>query len=153
MLDCWNWHVTSQQANHQITYPMGFQRMSFIRLYLVPSVTGADQQVIDIDSEALVLSNGKFVPVQSAPTITLISGPVSVSFKPFTPEELNIVMTNSAQYRDVRVCWREPVDADQFPNEAVVAAVDPAGGTCVCGVTCMGTDISYVQVSNVEVTA
>jgi hypothetical protein len=126
--------------------------MAYIRLYLVPTTNGADQQVIDVDSMSLVLSKGAFVPVQNAPSITLIGAPVDFQFTGFSSEDVSLNLSN-AQQQEVRVCWREPVGSDDFPNETVVTATDPSGGVCVCGITCQGTNLSYVQVSNVQVTA
>lgn len=125
--------------------------MAFIRLYLVPSA-GGQQQVIDVDSMALVLSDGVFVPVQSAKTVTLQGVPASFDFTPFNAEQAAIHLDNTP-LSEVRVCWREPVGTDEFPNEEVITAVDPADGSCVCGITCMGTDLSYAKVSNVAVVA
>lgn len=123
---------------------------SYIRLYLVP-VNGQPQQVIDVDSTDLVLSDGAFLPVQSAPTVTLVGTPVTSEFTPFAyqpipPGTLNL---SNTQQQELRVCWREPVGTDQYPNENLITQTDPSGGVCVCGVTCQGTNLSYVQVQNV----
>jgi hypothetical protein len=124
--------------------------MSFIRLYLVP-VNGQPQQVIDVDSTDLVMSDGAFLPVQSAPTVTLVGATFTSEFAPFAyqpipPGTLNL---SNTQLQEYRVCWREPVDTEQYPNENVITQVDPSGGQCVCGITCSGTNLSFVQVMNV----
>lgn len=121
---------------------------SYIRLYLVPTQPTAAQQVIDVDSTDLVLSQGQFVPVQNAPSITLVGTPVTSSFETFTSEDVTLSL-ETAQQQEVRVCWREPVGTDQFPNEDLIIAADPSDGVCVCGITCQGTDLAYVQVQNV----
>jgi hypothetical protein len=124
--------------------------MAFIRLYLVPSPNGT-QQVIDVDKEALILSDNAFVPVQSAKTITVHSIPASFDFTPFSADQAAVHL-DSATLNEVRVCWREPVGTDDFPNQNVIAAVDPTDGSCVCGITCMGTELAYAKVSNVDTT-
>ena len=121
---------------------------TYIRLYLVPTQPTATQQVIDVDSTLLVLSQGQFLPVQSAPTLTLVGTPTSSSFDPFTSAQLALTISTE-QTQEIKVCWREPVGTDQFPNEDVITEVDPSGGTCVCGITCNGTDLAYVMVQNV----
>jgi hypothetical protein len=119
--------------------------MSFTRLYLVP-VNGV-QQVIDVDNQDLVLSGGTFVPVAVAPTITLVGTTFSSQYMPFgTASDLDLTQTPQTE---LRVCWREPVGQDDYPNENVIVAVDPTDGVCQCGITCNGTNISYAVVQNV----
>lgn len=122
---------------------------TYTRLYLVP--VGGVQQVIDVDSTDLVLSNGTFVPVQVAPTVTLVGASYSSKFTPFgyTPVPEGGLNLTQTQQQELRVCWREPVGTDDYPNEEVVVATDPSGGICVCGITCAGTNISYAVVKNV----
>jgi hypothetical protein len=122
---------------------------TYTRLYLVP-VSGV-QQVIDVDSSDLVLSNGTFVPVQVAPSVTLIGATYDSSFTPFsyTPVPEGGLNLSQAQQQELRVCWREPVGTDDYPNEQTVVAADPSGGICVCGITCNGQDLAYAVVQNV----
>jgi hypothetical protein len=125
---------------------------SYIRLYLVPR--NGVQQVIDVDSNDLVLSGGGFVPPQMAPTVTLVGATFDSKFTPFTytpVPEGGLQLTNSQQ-EEVRICWREPVGTDDYPNQDLITAADPSGGECVCGITCQGTNIAYVQVHAVSAT-
>jgi hypothetical protein len=119
----------------------------FVRLYL--ACDQGTQQVIDVDVDHLILSNGKFVPPQTAQSITLSGATFSASFTPFAyapdPEQ----QLNMTYQEEFKVCWREPVGTDDFPNENVISAVDPSGGQCVCGITCDGTNLSYVRVMTV----
>jgi len=121
---------------------------SFIRLYLVPF--NDQQQILDVSSMALILSDGQFVPVQTAPSVTLVGIPVTEVFTPFDSSQLPQTLTNQ-QTQELRICWREPVDVSQYPDTDVITANDPSGGVCQCGVTCLGPNISYVQVQNVTV--
>jgi hypothetical protein len=123
--------------------------MSYIRLYLVPQ--NGVQQVIDVDTADLVLSGQDFVSPQTAPSVTLVGASSDSTFTPFAyapvpPGALNLI---NSQAQQVRVCWREPVGTDDFPNQDLVTVVDPSGGVCVCGITCQGTNLSYVQVQAV----
>jgi hypothetical protein len=120
--------------------------MAFLRLYLVPQ--NNVQQVIDVDDSDLVLSDGQFVRVQLAKTITLVSANVESTYQPFAADASALTISNM-QSQDVRICWKEPVGSDQFPSNEIVVAPDPSAGACICGITCQGTDLAYVTVSNV----
>lgn len=122
----------------------------YIRIYLVPF--NDSQLAIDIPDTALILSNEQFVPVQTAPSVTLIQQPVTSEFTPFNSAQLQETLT-TAQTQELRICWREPEDVQQYPDTDVIEATDPTGGVCLCGITCMGTDLAFVQVYNVPVTA
>lgn len=117
--------------------------MSFLRLYLVPT---AQQLVVDVDLNDLVLSDGKFVNPQLAPSVTLTQPPANATFTPFGSAEPVSLQLN--QELQARVCWREIVDTQEYP--APIEVTDPSGGECVCLVTCQGTNITYVQVTAVS---
>jgi hypothetical protein len=121
----------------------------YVRLYLSPS--NGTQQVIDVDVDHLILSNGVFVSPQTAKTITISRTAYAASFATFGAAPVTEALTVSAQ-DEVSICWREPVGTDDYPNENVITAVDPSGGNCVCGMTCAGTNLSYVVVQNVTST-
>lgn len=125
---------------------------SYIRLYLVPR--NGVQEVIDVDSTDLVLSEGDFVPVQVAQSVTLVGATFTSKFTPFayTPIPPGGLDLTNTQQEEVRVCYREPVGTDDFPNQELITATDPSGGQCVCGITCQGTNIAYAQVQNVPTT-
>jgi hypothetical protein len=120
---------------------------TFTRLYLVP-INGV-QQVIDVNNDDLVLSNGEFRPPQVAPSVTLIGATYSAQFTPFGYAPMPTQTITQTYQEEIRVCWREPVGEDDYPNENVIVAYDPTNGQCVCGVTCSGPDLSYVVVKNV----
>lgn len=118
----------------------------YVRLYLVPF--NNVQQIIDVPYTALVLSNGNYVPVQTAPSVTLVGTDITVPFTPFDTAQIQESITTK-QTQDIRVCWREPSDVTQYPDGSVIEATDPSGGTCICTITCNGTDLSFVKVYNV----
>jgi len=123
--------------------------MSYIRLYLVPQ--NGVQQVIDVDAGDLVLSNQAFVSPQTAPSVTLVGASYDSTFTPFsiTPVPPGGLSLLNSQQQEVRVCWREPVGTDDYPNQDLIVEPDPTGGVCVCGISCSGTNLSYVQVQAV----
>jgi hypothetical protein len=121
----------------------------YVRLYLTPS--NGTQQVIDVDVDHLILSDGVFVSPQTAKSVTLSGAPVSASFTPFGFAPVDQALETAYQ-DEIRICWREPVGTDDYPNENVVVSTDPSGGNCVCGVTCLGPNLSYVVVKSVTET-
>lgn len=130
-------------------FSMSEVQQQFVRLYLAPNK--GTQQVIDVDVDHLILSDGKFVPPQTAQSITLSGANYSAPFTPFGYAPIPEQQLNFAYQEEIRICWREPVGTEEFPNEDVIVANDPSGGVCVCGVTCEGTKLSYVQVKSVPV--
>jgi hypothetical protein len=121
----------------------------YVRLYLSPS--NGTQQVIDVDVDHLILSNGVFVSPQTAKSITISRTTYAASYTTFGAAPVTEALTVAAQ-DEVSICWREPVGTDEYPHENVITAVDPSGGECVCGTTCAGTNLSYVVVQNVTST-
>jgi hypothetical protein len=121
--------------------------VQYTRLYLVP-IANQPQQVIDVDSSELILTGSGYVLPAVATDVVLLQSPVAGTFTPFETDGTPMDITSAVQ-RTVRVCWREPVDSQLYPNEEVEVAVDPSGGECVCLVTCNGTQITYAQVVNV----
>lgn len=119
----------------------------YVRLYLSPS--NGIQQVIDVDVDHLILSNGAFVNPQVAKSVTLSGAPFSATFTPFGSAQSTYQNLTMSYQDEIRICWREPVGTDLYPNENVITATDPSNGQCVCGVTCSGTDLSYVVVKTV----
>jgi hypothetical protein len=121
----------------------------YVRLYLSPS--NGIQQVIDVDVDHLILSNGVFTSPQTAKSITISRTTYAASYTTFGAAPVTEALTVAAQ-DEVSICWREPVGTDDYPNENVITAADPSGGECVCGTTCAGTNLSYVVVQNVTST-
>lgn len=121
--------------------------MAFIRLYLVP--LNGQQQILDVPDNVLVMSSGKFVPPQMAPTVTLRSLPVTHDFTAFDYAQ-DVQAITVAGTQEVRVCFREPEGVQEYPDTDVVEATDPSGGNCICGVSCAGTELQYVKVHNVN---
>ncbi len=118
----------------------------YVRLYLSPS--NGTQQVIDVDVDDLILSNGVFANPQTAATITISRAPYTASLTTFGSAPITGQLT-LASTDEISICWREPVGTEEYPNENVIISADPSGGNCVCGVTCAGTDLSYVTVKTV----
>lgn len=115
------------------------------RLYLVP--INGQQMVLDVPDGDLVLSDGVFVSPETAPTVTVTKPNVSGCFIPFidgsTMQTLDVMST-----QELKVCWRETITTTSNPSPIVV--VDPSGGQCLCGITCWGPNLRYVQVVPVD---
>lgn len=121
----------------------------FIRLFLVPDqLNPSIQQIIDVDPDVLILSNGEFISPALATSITLISVSVEVGFIPFNSDQIPIELQNNST-KEIRICKRINVNSDDYPNPDVIEVNDPTGGVCICGITCLGTQITYVQVYQV----
>lgn len=120
---------------------------NYIRLYLVPGVDGT-QQVVDVPDNVTLLSNGNFMLAQNAPTLTVVGAPVTSNFTPFDPAQLQTTLTTQ-ETQEIRICWREPSPTQTYPDTGVIEAQDPTDGVCLCGITCIGPQLSYVQVTNV----
>ncbi|QRE00291.1 hypothetical protein [Burkholderia phage BCSR5] len=116
--------------------------MSTIRLYLVPE-PNKPQRIVEVSADSLVLDRGNFVSPQTAKYLTLTNAdPSQVLPSPFE---------GLASYKEVLVCWREPVEGDPTVDPKVIVEPDPLHGECLCGVTCLGPNVSYMKVYNVDV--
>lgn len=120
---------------------------TYTRLYLVP-VAGQPQQVIDVDSTMLIKTCGGFKSPAVAESVTLQQTSISSSYTPVVQGAAAESVSMGFE-REVRICWREPVGTDDYPNEDVIEATDPSGGVCVCQITCDGVQIAYANVQNV----
>jgi hypothetical protein len=105
---------------------------------------GNQQLTLDVPSGELVLYDGVFVDPSTAPAITLAAVDVDASFTPFgktTAEPLTI-----KQQRQVAICSAEDIPDSEVQPSPIVIAPDPSDGECICGITCAGTNLRYVQV-------
>lgn len=122
------------------------QTFAYTRLYLVP--TQGKQRIIDVPSTELVLSDGRFMSPSVAPTVTLTKAPTRSVYETFEQDQTQLGLITS-QSVELKVCFREPSDLQEYQDGDVVEAFDPTDGQCVCGITCAGTKLSYAQVYNV----
>lgn len=119
--------------------------MSYIRVTLLPTVPNQPFLQMDILSTSLVLSEGRFQPVQTAPTITLMNAPVEFEFTPFdTLQQAQAVTVQETQ--EVKISYREPVDAQVYTDTSAIEQPDPTGGTGVYGITLNETRITFAKV-------
>jgi hypothetical protein len=119
---------------------------SFIRLTLIPTTPSLPFLQMDILSTNLVLSQGQFQPVQTAPTVTVTGVPVEYSITPFDSLQQAQQVTNQ-QVQELKVVFREPVDAQTFPDTSAIEQPDPTGGAGVFGITLNETRITFAPVT------
>lgn len=103
------------------------------------------QQVLDIEEPGTLVYDGQaFVDPQVAQYVMLYTLPVAAVGLPFEGAIPNLVTSAYVQAGVVSYDGTPVIDTDP----SLVTAVDPSGGTCVCFITCKGTWISYVKVTN-----
>src|SRR5271156_6460408 len=120
--------------------------MSYIRVTLLPTTPSEPFLQMDILSTDLVLSEGRFQPVQTAPTVTLMSAPVEYAFTPFDSlQEAQAVTVQETQ--EVKITYREPVDTEVYPDTSVIEQPDPTDGMGVYGITLNETRITFAPVT------
>jgi hypothetical protein len=120
----------------------------FIRLFLIPDSSNPSIQqiqIIDVNEDVLILSNGEFVSPMVATSVTLVGVPFEVQFIPFNSTQASIQLQNNST-KEVKICKRISVNSDDYPDPNVIEVNDPTGGICICGITCLGSQITYVKV-------
>jgi len=104
---------------------------------------------LGVIANALVLDGDSFVRPQDAKTVAIVEvvvvGPELV---PGPWPETQTLAQASLTWTNVWLCTVIEVLPD-MPNADtdVVAVNDPNNGNCVCGVSCIGTSLQYVQVT------
>jgi hypothetical protein len=121
--------------------------MAYIRLTLIPTTPKSQTLQMDVLDTNLVLSQGKFQPVQTAPTVTITGVPVEYAITPFDSLQQAQEVTNQ-QTQELKVVFREPVDTQTYPDTSAVEQPDPTGGVGVYGITLAETRITFAPVTN-----
>jgi hypothetical protein len=120
--------------------------MSYIRVTLLPTTPSQPFLQMDILSTDLVLSEGRFQPVQVAPTVTLMSAPVEHEFTPFDSLQAAQAVTVS-ETQEVKISYREPVDTQVYTDTQAIEQPDPTDGIGVYGITLNETRITFAKVA------
>ena len=116
----------------------------------LPNGTSA---IMDVADGYLVLdADYDFVQPKVGTYITLLIGPNGASFTTFAAqleqELTGLVDALNLQVTQYYLCKITDIDATPTPttDPQIIAAPDPTGGVCVCGITCWGPNLKYVQV-------
>lgn len=105
--------------------------------------TPSGRAVLDVPADHLILSGQDWVLPGSADYITVRAAPVAYTYKPWrltSLAELEATQTVKAKVLNARV-----VSAVEHVLPVDLVA-DPTDGQCICGVTCLGPNLRYVQV-------
>lgn len=107
------------------------------------------QQVyLGLPDNSLVFNGSEFVRPQDAEFVAIVetvtAGPVTVP--PPWPETQTLYQA-ALTWTNLWLCTVIDVDSASIDDTDVVVINDPNNGACVCGISCAGTDLQYVQVT------
>lgn len=100
-----------------------------------------DIQYVDIPDGALVYDGRDFGEPSRVKYVSLHESDVNGITYPF-PSQVDYTAT---AYLRVNVLDRQDTP-NVSPDPRLILAEDPTDGQCICGLTCNGTRLSYVQV-------
>lgn len=102
---------------------------------------------VDIpDGELVLTPDGEFVSPDEARFILTITKFVTEGeFYPLieNTELVNMLIGSRFSYKVLGVSETPVVEN---PDPSIVTVLDPTGGECICGITCLGPKLSYVKV-------
>ncbi|QDH83407.1 hypothetical protein [Achromobacter phage Motura] len=101
------------------------------------------------DGEFIMNCNGDFVDPTKVVSVRTVSVNREHLFTPFVRDALPKLL-QTAEYWCYGVVGHEPVAAVEYPNPTLIYAPDPTGGQCICGVTCLGDNLSFVRIIQKE---
>jgi len=108
------------------------------------------QVLLGLQQNALVFNGFEFVRPQDAKFVAIIEtvtvGPENVP--PPWPETQTIDQA-ALTWTNYWLCEVIAINQTTIGDQDVVAVNDPNNGACVCGISCQGRDLQYVQVANV----
>lgn len=105
------------------------------------------QVYLGLPSNSLVFDGNKFVPPDQAKYVAIVeTATVSGDSPPLWPESQSLVQVGLT-WKNVWLCRVIATNQQTLTSLDVVAINDPNNGACVCGVTCVGTELQYVQVT------
>lgn len=107
---------------------------------LLPDGTNA---TVDIAVDTLVYDGSGFVQPADAQYVALYSLPVDAVTLPY--KDIDALPISAAVTIRAFVISRDPTIVDPTSPDVIVAP-DPSFGTCICGITCQGTEIRYIVV-------
>jgi len=113
--------------------------MSILTVQLVDG-----QGTLNVADNTLVYNGKAFVDPSDAFFVALYAMPIDALSLPFETLPAQTLVTQQAQ-----LAWvlSYLATAEPTTDPSLVVQPDPANGQCVCGVTCQGTQLSYVKVT------
>ncbi len=106
------------------------------------------QVILKVDDGYLVFDGQEFVYPQDAKYVMLVTQPTNVVYNTPTPVEYDqfvqyVQLTMRNKWVAKVISWSATTPTG---DPDVVEASDPLDGECLCGITCLGTNLSYVRV-------
>lgn len=102
---------------------------------------------VEVADDVLVYNGSEFVNIKDAKYVVLYHVPVSAYTQPFRDLATSLIVANYY----VRALVTSKVESPVTTTDPLLVSVaDPSGGECICFVTCNGTNLSYVKITNVD---
>ncbi len=102
---------------------------------------------VEVADDILVYNGSDFVKIADAKYVVLYHVPVSAYTQPFRDLATSLIV---ASYYVRALVLSKAAHVVTTTDPLLVTAADPSQGQCLCFITCNGTDLSYVKISNVE---
>lgn len=105
---------------------------------------------LGLDANSLVFDGSEFVRPQDAKLVAIVEtttvGPINL----FAPWSETATLPQAAlTWTNMWLCTVVAVDQTPIADHDVVTVIDEHNGACICGVSCNGTELQYVQVVDV----
>lgn len=109
---------------------------------ILPNGPVSDVPVAD---DALIFTGSEFRTPKVGNYMMLLSVPVHAQTIPFSEVSTAFLI---ADYKYLALITAVNPVPETTTDPQVVSAVDPSNGVCICGITCIGTELQYVKVTN-----
>jgi len=105
---------------------------------------------LGLDADSLVFDGFQFVRPQDAKQVAIVETTTVGPENLFAPWPETVTLPQAAlTWTNTWLCTVVAVDQTPIADRDVVTIMDQNNGACVCGVSCKGTELQYVQVIDV----
>lgn len=106
---------------------------------------------IDVPDDTLIMDGDyNFLTPDRIQTVAIAAPGIQFNFKPhLPPSRAAFIAMNINVLYVYRVINTEPQSSVEYPNPNVIEAIDPTNGQCLCGITCLGTELAFVKVYSI----